>query len=190
MIPNTLLMLELCNFAAIGLLPILFFRSDGQFNTRWLLTSAPFFAVPALLILGAMKVLHLPLFIGRQPLEFMQMAAVPLSVASIALLAMTVGSHRVPLALWHQENDSPVHLVTWGPYTRIRHPFYTSFLLALTAALLAFPHTLTAASLIYGLLVLTIAACREEQRLATSEFGAEYQQYLAVSGRFLPRAGS
>jgi protein-S-isoprenylcysteine O-methyltransferase Ste14 len=189
-IPNTLLVLLLCNFVAIGLLPILFFRNDGSYNARWLTTSAPFFVVPVLLILGAVDVLHLPSFVDSQPLELMQIVAVALSVASIGLLALTVGSHRVPLALWHQDNDAPVHLVTWGPYARIRHPFYTSFLLALTAALLTFPHILTAASLAYGLLVLTITARREEQRLASSEFGAEYRDYISVSGRFLPRLGS
>ena len=190
MIPNTLLVLQLCNFVAIGLLPVLFFRNDGNYNLRWLTTSAPLFVVPVLLILGVVKVLHLPSFIDIQPLELMQIVAVAFSITSIALLAMTVGSHRVPLALWHQDNDAPVHLVTWGPYARIRHPFYTSFLLALTAAVLAFPHLLTAACLTYGLLVLTVTARREEQRLAGSEFGAEYRDYIAVTGRFLPRLGS
>lgn len=189
MIPNTLLVLLLCNFAAIGLLPMLFFRNDGRYNLRWLTTSAPFFVVPVLLIMGTVDVLHLPSFVDVQPLELMRIIAVAFCVTSIALLATTVGSHRVPLALWHQDNDAPVHLVTWGPYSRIRHPFYTSFLLALTAALLAFPHILTAACLVYGLLVLTITARREEQRLASSEFGAEYEDYIAVSGRFLPRLG-
>ncbi len=180
----SLLVLLLVNFTAIGLLPVLFFRRDGSFNLRWIATGAPFFIVPAVLILGWFGVLEAyPLAIGAA-------IATVLSTVSIALIAMTVGTHRIPLALWHQNNDAPAEIVTWGPYARIRHPFYTSFLLAFAAAAIAFPHLLTAACLVYGAVALTITAVGEEKRLATSEFGEEYRQYMSVTGRFFPRVTS
>lgn len=187
MISFPLLVLLICDFIAIGLLPILFFRRDGRINLRWLATGAPFFVVPAALLLGQAGVLESFYLADYEVLIATQLAAVLLSVVSISLIAMTIGTHRIPLALWHQDNDAPLELVTWGPYARIRHPFYTSFLLAFMAAVLTFPHAITAACLIYGVFVLTITAQREERRLANSEFGAEYRDYMSVAGRFFPR---
>lgn len=178
---NSLLILLLCNFTAIGLLPLLFFRHDGEYNFRWLATGAPFFVAPVLLLLGRLGILHVT-FVSDTHL-----IAVPLSVLSIALIGMTVSAHRIPLALWHQDADAPEHLVTWGPYARIRHPFYTSFLLALAAAAIAFPHLSTLFCLLYGLTALTVTAVREERRLQLSEFGVQYLEYMSVSGRFFPR---
>ena len=187
MISFPLLVLLLCDFIAIGLLPILFFRRDGEINLRWLATGAPFFVVLAALLLGQVGLLDALYHAQGQVLIAMQLVAVLLSIVSVALIAMTVGTHRVPLALWHQDNDDPVQLVTWGPYARIRHPFYTSFLLAFAAAVIALPHALTAACLIYGVVALSITARREERRLAASEFGAEYCEYMTITGRFFPR---
>ncbi|MDZ7769633.1 MAG: isoprenylcysteine carboxylmethyltransferase family protein [Woeseiaceae bacterium] len=185
---DTLLMLLLANFAAIGLLPILFFRRDGTLNLRWMLTAAPFFAVPLLLVLGRLGALQ-PLATTGGLLRTLPLVAVLLAAGSIALLAATVATHRVPLALWHQDNDAPVELVTWGPYAHMRHPFYTSFLLALVAAALALPHATTFASLAYAFVALTLTARREERRLACSELSDDYLRYVRTTGRFFPLIG-
>ena len=187
MISFPLLLLLICNFIAVGLLPILFFRRDGDINLRWLATGAPFFIVPAALILGQLGTLEAFLQPQGETVTGMQIAAVLLCVMSIALIAMTVGTHRIPLALWHQSNDAPVEIVTWGPYASIRHPFYTSFLLAFAAAVIAFPHAVTVGCLIYAAVVLTVTAKREERRLTSSEFGGKYREYMTVAGRFFPR---
>lgn len=180
----SLLVLLLVNFLAIGLLPRLFFRRDGKFNIRWLATGAPFFVVPATLVLAWFGVVQaVDSVIGAA-------FATLLSTVSIALIAMTVGTHRIPLALWHQDNDAPAEIVTWGPYARVRHPFYTSFLLAFAAAVVALPHALTVGALLYAFVALSITAVREEKRLSASKFGDEYRNYMSVSGRFLPRISS
>ena len=189
MISLPLLVLILCNFAAIGLLPILFFRRDGQYNLRWLATAAPFLAAPGTLLLGRFGLLDPYLTYGQAVLAASQTIAVALCAVSIALIAMTVGSHRIPLALWHQKNDAPVQLVTWGPYSRIRHPFYTSFILAFAAASIAFPHVLTIGCLVYCSAALSATARGEERRLSKSEFGSDYRNYMSVTGRFFPGIG-
>ena len=187
MISHALLTVLVCNFIAIGLLPVLFFRRDGTYNLRWMATGAPFFVAPLVLVFGFTGIIELPKQGYGAELLIMQDISVVLCFSSVALIAMTVGTHRVPLALWHQDNDAPTQIVTWGPYKYIRHPFYTSFLLTFIATVLAFPHQLTLACLLYGFIALSVTARREERCLAKSEFGDEYRQYMAASGRFFPR---
>jgi protein-S-isoprenylcysteine O-methyltransferase Ste14 len=186
-IANALLVLLFGNFALIALLPVICFRRDGWFNARWFLTGAPFFVAPLLLVLGRVGWLH-PLLAGRPALQLaLGVAAAVLAAASIVLIVATMEAHRVRPALWHQDDDAPAELVTRGPYARIRHPFYSSFLLTFMAALLALPHPATLACLLYATAALTLTARREERRLADSAFGDDYRRYLAASGRFLPR---
>jgi len=183
----SLLVLIVFNFALVGLLPVLFFRRDGAFNLRWIATGAPFFVAPFALVLGYVGILPLTDDLSVAGTTLLQGFATLLSATSIGLIAMTVVSHRVPLALWHQDNDAPVELVTWGPYRHIRHPFYSSFLLAFLAGVLAFPHALMFGCFAYGFVALSITAAREEQRLGNSEFGGQYRRYMRASGRFFPR---
>src|SRR5688572_17622099 len=119
------LLLCLTNLAVIGLLPFVFFKK-GRFNLKWCLTAAPYvlsgvFAVSS--HTGA-----IPPLTGYHTgaSEIAALIAVPFSVSSIALIFATMGTHRIPLALWHQQQDGPHHIVTYGPYRRIRHPFYAS----------------------------------------------------------------
>ncbi len=174
------------NLLFIGLLPFLFFRRDGAYNLMWFVTAAPYALVGVALGLGAAGAMR-P--IGVAGIEHSALMAVGsiLSIASIALMAYTIGTHRVPLSLWHQDNDAPRSIVTYGAYKRIRHPFYSSFLLCLTGAVIAFPHPATLGCLIYGLLILNHTAAREERRLLESQYGDEYRAYLGRTGRFVPR---
>jgi protein-S-isoprenylcysteine O-methyltransferase Ste14 len=184
------LMLAALNLTLIGLLPRIFFDSRGRKNAMWWATAAPFFAAGAVLVLcfaGVWQPWYLPAFGGAAVHEIV---AVPFAGASIALIAYTIGTHRVPLALWHQDDDAPRSIVTYGAYKYVRHPFYSAFLLALVGTLIACPHPGTLACLIYTVLMLHYTADKEEQKLSNSEFGGEYRDYLARTGRFLPRLGN
>jgi protein-S-isoprenylcysteine O-methyltransferase Ste14 len=77
--------------------------------------------------------------------------------------------------------------VTYGPYQRVRHPFYAAFLLAFAGAFLLAPQWGALSTLIYAFLTLNFTAANEERRLAGSRLGAEYQNYLRQTGRFWPR---
>jgi protein-S-isoprenylcysteine O-methyltransferase Ste14 len=180
--------LLLLNLLYIGILPRIFFRKDGRLGPMWWATAAPFIATAACLIA------HLP---GAQqaavsaayPLAALrELAAVTLSALSIALISLALGTHRVPVSLWHQETDAPQVLVTVGAYRRIRHPFYAAFLLVLAAAFLHLPQPLTLAAFGYGWAMLNATAMREERRLAAA-FGAQYRAYMARTGRFFPKWG-
>ena len=179
------LLLCLLSYALLGSLPFAFFRR-GRFNLAWFMTAGPFLGDAALIVAalaGAVSPLELPLAIS----EALSYVAVALVAAAIALIGCTLGVHRVPLSLWHQEDDTPAALVTYGPYARIRHPFYAAFILLLIGTAAALPHAGTLTLLIIGALQLQRTARREERRLLVSRFGAEYASYMSRTGRFLPR---
>lgn len=175
------------SLALIGALPRIFFRRDGRLNLRWLLTAAPFFAAAAFVLATAAGLagpMYPPLDGARAMHEAL---GALLGCASMLLVGITLGSHRVPLALWHQDDDAPRHIVTWGAYAHIRHPFYSAFLLALAGVLVAAPHVVSLVCLAAGAVLLNTAAAREEHRLAASQFGTEYRDYRSRTGRFWPR---
>ncbi len=182
-------LLALLNIAFVGLLPRIFFRQDGRYNLKWFLTAAPFIVNPIFIGLTAYGSLE-PVVVGL-PYErvLREAASVPFFAASIALIAFTIGVHRVPLALWHQDNDAPKSIVTHGPYAWVRHPFYTSFLIALFGVVVACPQVGTLGCFLYGVVVLSLTARREERRLSASDFGAEYREYMKEVGRLLPFLG-
>lgn len=78
-------------------------------------------------------------------------------------------------------------LVTHGPYRYVRHPFYV------TAALLMASVTLLSANWLIGafsLLVLALLAIRtpKEEQMLIERFGQQYRDYMAHTGRFVPRS--
>ena len=80
-------------------------------------------------------------------------------------------------------------LVTTGPYRWVRHPFYVSTALLILGVSLLTANWLVAAC---GVVVITLLVLRtptEEQKLI-ERFGEAYRQYMATTGRFLPRLGS
>jgi len=179
------LLLAGVNLTLIGLLPCIFFDSRGRKNAMWWATATPFVAaggVLALCFAGVWQPWYLP---GGAMIN--ETIAVPFACASIALIAYTIGTHRVPLALWHQDDDAPRSIVTYGAYKHVRHPFYSAFLLALTGTVIACPHPGTIVCLVYTAFMLHYTARKEEHKLSHSEFGDEYRHYLQHTGRFLPR---
>jgi protein-S-isoprenylcysteine O-methyltransferase Ste14 len=186
---DAILLLLLLNFTYIGLLPVIFFKHGGKLNLMWWLTALPFLFCVATVI--ACFAGYAQPFTGNGGLvaQILRLVAVLLSVASICLISFTLGTHRIPIALWHQTDDAPKHLVTWGAYQRIRHPFYASFILTFLAAFLYCPQAGTLVTLVYGVVILNRTAAREEKRLSTSEFGEQYQVYMSQTGRFIPRWG-
>jgi protein-S-isoprenylcysteine O-methyltransferase Ste14 len=181
-----LFIIVIANLAFIGVLPFLFFRRDGSFNLRWWLTGLPFF-ISAVAVTGG----RYELIAQWQGFPGSPLGAVAtlLVLGSMTMIGWTVGSHRVPLALWHQDNDRAVQIVNWGPYKYVRHPFYVSFVMTQLAALLAFPHVATAVAFVYAVVALSLTARREEARLLASEMGTEYRGYMARTGRLVPGLG-
>ena len=180
-----IVLLFILDLVFIGLLPKIFFRKDGRFNLMWWVTASPFIICAIFLVLATAG--YITPFRPDGWSRWLDLISVPFSVASISLLFFTLGTHRIPIALWHQDNDAPKHIVTYGAYRWIRHPFYASFILALLGAFIFCPHWGTLYTLMHSVIVLNLTAAREEKRLSASEFGDEYQQYIQRTGRFWPR---
>lgn len=181
----SLIVLTVINFIYVCILPFVFFKGDGTFNLMWCLTASPYVIYPCLIVAGYLGYID-PLFVmTNNPL--VTIVLVLFISISIGLISMTVGGHRVPLSLWHQDNDAPVNIVTYGAYKRVRHPFYTSFIICLTCGFIIFPHYSTLIVTIYGYIILNLTAIREEKRLSISDYGEEYQKYMTTTGRFFPK---
>ncbi|MCZ6813943.1 MAG: isoprenylcysteine carboxylmethyltransferase family protein [Alphaproteobacteria bacterium] len=178
-----ILVLYLLNWGWLISLPFIFFKGEGRFNFMWWVTASPFALMGATLITAYLEFFP-PLF-SHVSLELL---SIPISVASISLMLYTLGTHQTPLALWHQKDDAPDSIVTYGAYKKIRHPFYTSFLLMLIGAVIYCPHIGTLMALALGFAILNYTAAKEEKELSASEFGEEYQNYMRTTGRFFPGA--
>lgn len=185
---TALFVLSLFGFALMFSLPRIFFRSDGTKNLRWWLTGAPF-GISALGVCTAWGGVSPQLVHGNLVAVVLETAGMLFIVGAIALIAATIATHRVPLALWHQEGDqnAPVHIVTYGPYQWVRHPFYVSFILLLIGSALIARDAITLAALPLGLLSLDWTARTEEKKLLASSLGDEYGAYRQRTGRFVPR---
>lgn len=173
------------NFVYITILPRVFFKSDGKLNLMWWVTGFPMGLAPFATFLHAKGLL--PTAIALPTSGSQEAMASIICLLSFSMISFTLGTHRIPLALWHQQNDAPKQIVTWGAYKRVRHPFYSSFLLALLAAVIGAPNILTFVSLIYGYFILNMTAQKEETKLSASEYGQEYIDYIKTTGRFFPK---
>lgn len=188
----TAYLLALLGYVVMYALPYLFFQRKGglgRFNLRWWLTALPFAAGPVALALAWAQRLptHALVAPSSDVAYALDLTAVPLLALSIALVAATVSIHKVPLALWHQQEDAPVSIVTYGPYRWVRHPFYVAFILLLVGTAMLTREAIGLGSLLAGVTVLGWTARREEQKLLASSYGDEYAAYLARTGRFVPR---
>ncbi|MFX0064201.1 MAG: methyltransferase [Candidatus Hermodarchaeota archaeon] len=110
---------------------------------------------------------------------------VGMSVIAIALVAWihrTLG--RQYSAKWEIQKEH--QLITVGPYSKVRHPMYTTFnLFSLSVALIS-----------ANLLMIFFAICiaipfywiaKTEEKMLIEQFGEEYLEYMKTTGRFFPR---
>jgi len=190
MLNTGILLLCLINFGFIALLPRKFFKQGARLNAHFWLTAAPLFACPAMLALAHFNVLP-PWLPPDHPFSVaLQLTAVIISCVSIVLLGMAIGTHRIPIHMFHDQDDQKgitSHLVTYGPYRYIRHPIYSAYLLALFASFIFCPQIGTLICWIYGWIVLNKTGAQEEVKLcASADLGPEYTEYMKYTGRFLP----
>ena len=117
--------------------------------------------------------------------DWLRWAGFALGLASLGFWSWTqvaLGKEWSPQLQLREEH----HLVTTGPYSRIRHPLYTAMLgygtsLALVTANWVF--IVLAVAVIAG----SIARVPKEEQMMIEEFGEEYKAYMQRTGRFFPK---
>jgi protein-S-isoprenylcysteine O-methyltransferase Ste14 len=179
------------NYALIMSLPFLFFENrDGRRCPMWWVTALPFLVLPV--VVGLHGQAWIPPIAPTAGVSggVLAIAATLTSVLSIVLVASALRAHGARAPQWHQEHDLPAAIVTRGPYSRVRHPFYLAYLLMFSAIFVLAPNAGTISVLVYAMLALNYTAAREEQRLSNSKLGSQYRAYVEQSGRFLPRLGA
>ena len=82
--------------------------------------------------------------------------------------------------------DSPQHLVNWGPYRFVRHPFYSAYLLTWIAGFMATGRWWLLPTIVVMVAVYHHASQIEEEKFASSTLAAEYRLYRQSTGRFFP----
>jgi protein-S-isoprenylcysteine O-methyltransferase Ste14 len=135
---------------------------------------------------------------GAVPALFLGMFVVPIKLANgiaaavllICSLALYEWARHV---IWGRKfyiawsSSVPDELVDEGPYARIRHPLYTSYMLAFLALFVAMPTLLTLLIFIANAALFTHAVFREERNLMSSALAGAYAEYKERTGMVVPR---
>lgn len=117
--------------------------------------------------------------------DWLRWAGFALGVASLGFWSWTqvaLGKEWSPQLQLREEH----HLVTTGPYGRIRHPLYTAMFGYGTSLALVTAHwvfVVLALAVIGGM----FARVPKEEQMMIKEFGEEYRGYMQRTGRFFPK---
>lgn len=78
-------------------------------------------------------------------------------------------------------------LITSGPYSIVRHPFYVSYIIIWSSSTLIFNSVFLWITLLYLVTFYFVSARKEEKVILSSDYSSEYLKYRQRVGMFLPR---
>ena len=110
-------------------------------------------------------------------------------LVAVAALVMFRLTHRALGRNWSVSLDVRENhrLITDGIYRRIRHTMYTAFWLWAVAQALLLPNWVAGFAGLIGFGTLFFGRIAKEEQMMVDTFGDEYRQYMARTGRLLPR---
>jgi protein-S-isoprenylcysteine O-methyltransferase Ste14 len=141
-------------------------------------------ALIAFLVLYAIN----PTWLGALSAPFpnwLRWVGIALGCASFVLYGWaqsTLGKEWSP----HLQMREQHHLVTTGPYARMRHPIYAAYLVFMTSIALVTASWFFIALLVVSIVVLALRIPKEEQMLIET-FGEEYKKYMQRTGGLFPK---
>lgn len=157
-------------------------REGGQ--GFFILRVAAFFALMAFLGMYIAGMAWIDLFLFMLP-EWLRWIGFALGILSVAFMTWTQVTLDTQWSAQLQLREDH-HLITTGPYARMRHPLYTSTfgwgaaLSLLTANWIFFAVSVLA---IIGLIV----RIPKEEQMMIEAFGDEYKAYMQRTGKFFPK---
>jgi protein-S-isoprenylcysteine O-methyltransferase Ste14 len=114
-------------------------------------------------------------------------AALALLAGALALFLWAARANRERKLGLAFAGAIPEHLQTGGPYAVVRHPFYTSYVLAFVGGAVAAGTAWLVPAVLAGAITYWRAAREEEGGFARSPLAKAYEEYAARTGMFLPR---
>jgi protein-S-isoprenylcysteine O-methyltransferase Ste14 len=156
------------------------FRSNGRL-------------APGMKLISGLSLIGALWFAVRVPVQGESLAwplAVACFIAALWVFAWAILTTRRARPALAFENAQPDSLFREGPYRRVRHPFYLSYLLFWVGTAAATPGLLPWLVPAIMLAAYRHAALQEERNFQTSPMAAIYAAYRAQSGMFLPRPGA
>ncbi|MFX0167858.1 MAG: isoprenylcysteine carboxylmethyltransferase family protein [Candidatus Hodarchaeota archaeon] len=140
-------------------------------------------------MLGSVIVYTLmPLWILWFPLPFpslVRWVGVILGFSTVPFLVWihrTLGRFYAPELAIKKEHQ----LITTGPYSRIRHPMYTVFIL-FTLSMVLVASNLFVTIFGFLLIIMFYPNSKQEEQMLLNQFGDQYRVYQRQTGRFFPR---
>ncbi len=157
---------------------------EREGKVMFVMRTASFFLLLALLLMYAFNVAWINTLTFLLP-DWMRWFGFVIGLLSMALLTWTQAelgrqwSAQLQLRKEH-------HLITSGPYKRVRHPLYTSmFGIGVAFALV------TANWIFIGMAILMILGLigrvGKEEQMMIEKFGEKYKIYMQRTGRYFPR---
>lgn len=148
-------------------------------------------AVPGMKLISVsglvFSLIHLIAIISASsPSTLPRIIGVVLYVCSLSLFWWAITSNREKPLSAAFSPDAPVHLVQHGPYRFIRHPFYSSYLLAWTAGVFAAANLWLIPTVLVMLAIYIRAARFEEAKFSASSLAPDYSNYRSSTGLFIP----
>lgn len=113
----------------------------------------------------------------------MQLAGILATAFGYALFIWSVLARGRYATSW--EMPEKQKLVTWGPYSHVRHPSYLAYFILFIGMFLTFLNLIAVIPFIAIPGYLHIATVEEE--LLTKRFGEAYLEYQCATGKFFPR---
>ncbi len=146
----------------------------------------------AFVLVGSLPIAYIISAAQSETWYLFQLVELPFNIWIFGLLLLCLGIilhgwsrlvRQEMAASWAMSEEH--RLVTSGPYSRVRHPSYTSYFLCFIGLCLLLP-SLISLILLVGFWGYNRIAIVEEDNLL-HHFGGSYREYVKRTGRFFPR---
>lgn len=141
--------------------------------------------ISSLVILSAV-ILTFLCFNYEQPL-WPQIIGFAMLAFSLALFWITIRESSNAKLLAAFDEKLPHGLLKTGPYSRVRHPFYTSYLIQWIGWAIAAWHPAAIVPVVFMTVTYWNAARGEEAKFAKTDMADQYADYMRTTGRFFPK---
>lgn len=152
----------------------------------WVPVVVAWIALPWLAAMRPQSIFALPAW--ATTLDWVVVVRVLAAIIAVLSLAATVKCWARMGKDWRMAvtGEPTQPLITDGLFARIRHPIYAFSILLMLCSMVILP---TAPMLVVGCahITLMLLKARNEERHLLAHHGAAYAQYLARTGRFMPR---